>query len=216
MTKGSLKAAAEDALGLERLVFFSDAVMAIAITLLAVDIHVPDFPSGVSAPLVGEQFSQLSPQITSFVISFTVIGVYWAAHNRYFAWIQHHDGRLIALNLAFLFFVAAIPFVASLLGHYPGLAIGVVPYAIDVAALGLAMAAIWWYASGDAHLVDPELDSTTILLFRIRPLATAVVFFLSVPIAIWRPLAGTWFWMLAPVVVAVMPRLLGRSRAQQA
>ncbi len=200
--------AGRDALGLERLVFFSDAVMAIAITLLAVDVRVPDLPSDLAGKALGAQLANLSPQITSFVISFTVIGIYWAAHHRYFALIKRHDGRLIALNLAFLFFVAAMPFVSSLLGHYPDLAIGVVPYAVDVAALGLSMAAIWWYASAGFRLVDPNLDSTTIWLFRVRPIATTSVFLLSIPIALWRPLVGTWVWLLAPLVVALIPRAI--------
>jgi uncharacterized membrane protein len=199
---------AKDVLGLERLVFFSDAVMAIAITLLAVDVRVPDLPSDLAGQALGAQLTNLSPQITSFVISFTVIGIYWAAHHRYFALIERHDGRLIGLNLAFLFFVAAMPFVSSLLGHYPEMAIGVVPYAADVAALGLAMAAIWWYATAGSRLVDPDLDRTTIRLFRLRPLATTAVFLLSIPIALWRPQVATWFWLLAPLVVAFMGRIM--------
>ena len=201
-----------DHFGLERLVFFSDAVMAIAITLLAIDIRVPDLPSDLAGQALGAQLSNLSPQITSFVISFTVIGIYWAAHHRYFALIEGHDGRLIGLNLAFLFFVAAMPFVSSLLGHYPERAIGVVPYAADVAALGMAMAAIWWYASSGSHLVNPDLDRATINLFRLRPLATTAVFLLSIPIAFWRPRVATWFWLLAPLAVAFIGRIMTPRR----
>jgi uncharacterized membrane protein len=199
--------------GIERVVFFSDAVMAIAITLLAIDIRVPEAASMTGESLLSH-LSNLSPQITSFVISFTVIGIYWAAHNRYFALIRRSDGRLIGLNMLFLFFVASMPFVSSLLGHYPDLPAGIVPYAFDVAALGLSMAAIWTYATAGHRLVDADLDPTTIHLLRIRPMATSAVFLISIPVAAWHPRLGTWFWLLAPIVVALMPRFLRPAAAQ--
>jgi uncharacterized membrane protein len=195
-------------LGLERLLFFSDAVMAIAITLLAIDIKVPEIPVASAAVELPLRLNELSPQIMSFVISFTVIGIYWSGHHRLFAFIQHCDNSLIALNLLFLFFIAVMPFTSGLLGHYPYLPIGVVPYAIDVAAIGLATSAIWWYASHNHRLIDKTLDIRRIRILRLRPLVTSAVFILSIPVAYLNPFIGTLTWLIAPLGVLVSVRLV--------
>jgi uncharacterized membrane protein len=202
----------ESELGLERLVFFSDAVMAIAITLLAIDIKVPEIPAAAAAEELPTRLNQLAPQIVSFVISFTVIGIYWSGHHRNFSLIKNYDGRLIMLNLIFLFFIATMPFTSGLLGRYAYLPIGVVPYAADVAAIGLSMSAIWWYASGSHRLIDKAMDVRLIWMLRWRPLATSAVFILSIPIAFFNPFWGTWIWLLAPVASWIAPSLTTRAR----
>lgn len=194
-------------LGLERIVFFSDAVMAIAITLLAVDIRVPDLPPPEAAAELAFRLGELNPQIISFVISFVVIGIYWMAHHRYFAMIRDYDNRLIMINLLFLMFIAAMPFIASLLGRYAFLPLGVVPYAIDVSAIGLSLSALWAYASHAHRLVDSDLDARQIRLLTLRPLGPTVIFIISIPIAILNPMLGTLCWLLAPIAALVISRM---------
>jgi uncharacterized membrane protein len=194
-------------LGLERIVFFSDAVMAIAITLLAVDIRVPEISPAAAAGQLPLQLGELNPQIMSFVISFVVIGIYWMAHHRYFALIRRYDNGLLMINLLFLLFIAVMPFIASLLGHYPFLPLGVIPYAVDVSAIGLSIAALWAYATHSHRLVDDNMDGRQIRLLTIRPLGPTVVFIVSIPIALINPTLATFSWLLAPLVVGALNRL---------
>lgn len=69
---------------MERLVFFSDAVMAIAITLLTVDLKLPELGEAATSPPLPPSSATLTPRFLSFLISFIVIGVYWNSHHRYF------------------------------------------------------------------------------------------------------------------------------------
>jgi uncharacterized membrane protein len=87
-------------LSFERIVFFSDAVMAIAITLLVIDLKIPNIPTALAAAELQASLRELTPRIVSFVISFSVVGVYWSSHHRYFTYIKRYDGRLIFLNLS--------------------------------------------------------------------------------------------------------------------
>jgi uncharacterized membrane protein len=198
-------------LGLERIVFFSDAVMAIAITLLAIDIRVPEIPQAAAASELPVRLGELNPQIMSFVISFFVIGIYWMAHHRYFALIRRYDNGLLAMNLLFLLFIAVMPFVASLLGHYPFLALGVIPYAVEVSAIGLSIAALWVYATHSHRLVDDRMDARQIRLLTIRPLGPTIVFIISIPAALINPTLATFTWLLSPVAVVVINRLAIRA-----
>src|SRR5690606_5136917 len=111
--------------GTERLEFFSDAVFAIAMTLLVIDIAVPD----VSPEKLDGALLDLLPKIFAYALSFAVIAVNWRAHFRRFRMITGYDRRLLSLNLLLLFFIAFLPFPTSLLSEYGGVTSAVVLYA---------------------------------------------------------------------------------------
>jgi uncharacterized membrane protein len=190
---------ANEELGLERIVFFSDAVMAIAITLLAIDLKVPEVAASAAAAELPRALSELGPRFLSFVISFFVIGIYWMSHHRYFRFIQRYDGGLIVLNLLFLLFIVLMPFVAGLFGQYYYLPLGMSVYAAAVAATGLAMGALWWYASHRHRLVDEHLDEQFI---RARSIALAVplLFLVSIPFAFFSRTLAVAIWCTLPLV----------------
>jgi uncharacterized membrane protein len=202
---------ADEKLGLERILFFSDAVMAIAITLLAIDIKIPEANPGAAASELPARLAAIAPNLLAFFISFIVIGIYWISHHRYFGFIKRYDKRLMLLNLTFLFFIACMPFVASLLGRYASVPLAVIVYTLAVAALGLSLALIWWYASAHHRLIAPALDADTIRSIRIRLFAAPLVFLIAVPFAFISSAAVIAVWWLSPVVVLVADRLLRRK-----
>jgi uncharacterized membrane protein len=116
----------------------SDGVFAIVITLLILDIRVPDVDySQLSASLVA-----ILPRIFAYVISFGVIGVYWLAHHQSIQLVGKLDGFLIWLNLLYLLAVSFMPFPTALLGRYPMQPIPIIIYGINLIvanALGIAL-----------------------------------------------------------------------------
>jgi uncharacterized membrane protein len=116
----------------------SDGVFAIVITLLILDIRVPDVDyTQLSASLVA-----ILPRIFAYVISFGVIGVYWLAHHQSLQLIAKLDGFMIWLNLIYLLAVSFMPFPTALLGRYPLLPIPIVIYGINLIvanALGITL-----------------------------------------------------------------------------
>ena len=140
---------------MERLSFFSDAVFAIAITLLVLEIRVPD---GLSPAELTAALGEMWPKFVSYLISFSLIGGYWRAHHRIFHYIKAYDRWLISLNLLFLMCVAFLPFPSSLLGEYGGQLVPVEIYAGSVAATGLSLGGMWWYATRGRRLTDGDLD----------------------------------------------------------
>jgi uncharacterized membrane protein len=103
---------------LERLIFFSDAVFAIAITLLVIEIHVPEIhsPAGDREFLVA--LWNLTPNFAGFLISFFVIGAFWAGHHRAFDCARHWSPKLIGPNLMLLCAIAAMPFFTAFASEY--------------------------------------------------------------------------------------------------
>jgi uncharacterized membrane protein len=102
---------------LERLIFFSDAVFAIAITLLVIEIHVPTVHAGAPAGDYWEALAHLIPNFIGFIVSFFVIGAFWAGHHRAFDCARHWDPRLSFLNLQLLFTIAAMPFFTAFMSR---------------------------------------------------------------------------------------------------
>src|SRR5205823_9086867 len=126
----------------DRVLFFSDAVFAIAITLLVVDIRVPAVVANAA-----HELSKSENKILSFVISFLVIGLFWMGHHRLFRYITALDRTLIFLNLLFLGTIAFLPYPTALLFASSTKQVpATVFYAACVAGAGLVELAIWLYA----------------------------------------------------------------------
>ncbi|MGH3042513.1 MAG: TMEM175 family protein [Gaiellaceae bacterium] len=118
-----------------RVIGFSDAIFAIAMTLLVLQIGVSGVPAGGgSAREMVDALLDAMPEITSFAVSFYVIGRYWLAHHWFFSRIERLDRRLLPQNLAYLGFIAFLPFPTALIGEYEGNPIAFVVFALSIGA----------------------------------------------------------------------------------
>lgn len=185
----------QNRLGLERLIFFSDAVFAIAITLLVLDIHLP--PAGATADnnQLLLMLQGLWPKYLAYLISFWVIGFYWISHHRKFLLIKRFDNRLLRLNMLLLMVIAFIPFPTTVLSEN-GNRTATIFYALIMALGGLLVALLWWYANRNHRLVDPQLSKQLFWQEAISPLATAAIFLISIGIAFLNEGLVRLFWIL--------------------
>jgi len=134
---------------LHRLVLFSDAVFAIAITLLAIEIHPPEHWRGVA-----DLFDQMRAKLLAYAVSFAVIGVCWFSHRRVFARLVRADGGLDFTNFLVLGLIALLPLGTELLWEqHGGQALPI--YVGQVALIGVAMGVVWGYAAFIGKLTEP-------------------------------------------------------------
>jgi uncharacterized membrane protein len=98
---------------LERLAFFSDAVFAIAITLLVIDLKTPVLAPGSPDSAHAAALAGLIPHFAGFLVSFAVIGTFWAAHHRTFGLSARYSPRLLLPNFALLAAIAFMPFATA-------------------------------------------------------------------------------------------------------
>jgi uncharacterized membrane protein len=194
---------ADNKQALDRIVFFSDAVFAIAITLLALELRVPEMPIEDVAARMPQQLAAMTPKFISFILSFLIIGSYWVSHHRDFQYIKRYDQRLIWINLLLLMLVAFLPFPTAMLGNYPAQQYTVNLYAGCLALMGLVRAWLWWYASRNHRLIDPELDPHTIARLNRRGLIVPMIFLFSIILAIFNPLVAMWSWGIVGVTFAL-------------
>jgi hypothetical protein len=104
-----------------------------------------------------------------------------------------------------------MPFVASLFGQYGFLPVGVVAYGMAVAATGFSIGAIWWYASFQHRLLDPDLDTDFIRVRNRVAFVIPVIFLLSLPFAWLSTLITMAIWWIAPLASILVMRKLERG-----
>jgi uncharacterized membrane protein len=193
-------ASGEEALGLERIVFFSDAVIAIAITLLALEIRLPDLHD--EAELVPALLG-IWPSYLGFGLSFFVIGTYWVAHHKMFEYIDRYTPRLIWLNLFFLFCVAFTPFPTAVIGEHGTQMAAQIFYACSIVVTGAAKLLLWGYAAQHRRLLKASTTAAQIRAVTRRGLVTPAVFLISIPFAWIHPAAPIVIWCSAGIVYAL-------------
>ncbi len=198
----------------DRLAFFSDAVMAIAITLLIIDVRVPDLPAPATDAQLQAALSALVPQFLAFLLSFAVIAVWWNSHHRLFGALASGDGPLIVLDFVFLAAIVFLPLPTAILGRYAALTSAIVLYAATNVVIGVASVLMWWHAMTAGLLVDGF--DRRLFRQRVTYMTTApIVFAASIPLALVEPglapLAWNAIWLVL-LGLRVGRRLADRAR----
>jgi uncharacterized membrane protein len=190
----------------DRIVNLSDGVFAIALTLLILDIRVPDIPETmVSSQLPGALLS-LWPKYLGYILSFVGISTFWIIHHSIFRTIRSYNRIILYLNLLFLMVVAFVPFPTSLLGEYGNHQLPVAIYAATLAVGRLLLTAIHWYTARNARLLDESQDPTTVRFLLIRGLTIPAIYLLSIVISFFSVQAAIWSWVILIVVDSVILR----------
>jgi uncharacterized membrane protein len=167
-----------------RLEAFSDGVFAIAITLLIIEVHVPDAAPGRLAHDLAEQW----PSYAAYVVSFLQIGIVWVNHHTLLAHVARTDRTLLFLNLLMLMCVAFIPFPTALLaegirrgGSDQHVAAAV--YGANMLACAICFSALWHYVSQGHRLLRDSITPAQAASTRRQYWAGTVVYALTIGLA---------------------------------
>lgn len=193
----------QQAYGLGRILALSDGVFAFSLTLLVVSLSVP---SATSNAALASQLIDQAPTYFSYIISFVAVASIWYGHHESFKYIRRYDGRLIALNFGSLLLIAFLPFPTAVLGRNQQEPLAAILYALTLALSNLFFAATWWHASHGRRLVRSDLSPEIVRLRFYRTLGGTFVFLVSIPIALWRPIAAEIVWSVFLVAIFVLLR----------
>jgi len=134
---------------------FSDGVFAIVITLLILDIHVPE---GAYSELP-RALREMVPNLMSYFLSFAVIGLYWVGHHYYFRFLKKINSVFIWFNLFLLLLISILPIPTALLGRFPFEPIPVLIYGLNLLALNLFSLFMLYYIQRHPELATPEFSA---------------------------------------------------------
>jgi uncharacterized membrane protein len=182
-----------------RIEAFSDGVFAVAITLLVLNLQVPQLAASVvSQELVAKLF-ELWPKFLVYALSFVIVGIYWVAHHNSFHYIKRSDRTLLWLNLLLLLCIVFIPFPMALVGQYPEQQISVASYGGTLVITGLVLQPLWWYATSGYRLVDREIDPHLVQQATHRNLAAPLIYLLAIGASFLSVQISLIFFILVPL-----------------
>jgi uncharacterized membrane protein len=185
-----------------RVLAFSDGVFAIAITILVLNLEVPE---GLSLPELTAALRDLRPELFSAALSFVVIGRFWVSHHDVLDHVVVADRRLLALNTVVLGPLVLVPFVTQLLADYGEVALVVACYSATVAGLALALLALWLCAVRPPR-TDGTVDRDEVLSRALGIGTSAAAFLIAIPVAVLSPRGAMLCWLLGLVPTQLLVR----------
>lgn len=181
-----------------RVVNLSDAVFAIAMTLLVLTVDVPDVPSSeLAAALIADL-----PQLGAYLLAFVLVASQWYAHRKLFQRLGNTEVGLTLINLAFLGLVALVPFPTSVLGSYPLATAAVIAFLATFGLLGVTYLALLVRAQAEHAWLQPLPDGAyrrILLAFG----ANTSLLIAGIAVAVWQPAVA-----LALALVSSAPTVL--------
>jgi uncharacterized membrane protein len=178
---------------LERLAFFTDAVFAIAITLLILEIKVPEIHAEHSSDkLLWESLLSMIPKFIGFLVSFYVIGIYWLAHQSMTRYMIRTSRKLLWNNLLFLLPIVLMPFTTDFLGESENatLRLPIIVYSVNISLAGFLNFRLWTIIGSPKNNISTTINMIVLKYNKIRSLMVPAIFicamilsFITVPAA---------------------------------
>ena len=194
-----------------RIEALSDGLFAIVMTLLVLELKVPELPRSAPDGEILLRLRELGPSFFTFVLTFVLSALFWFLHQLAFQFTRHLTRGLTLLNLVFLMFVALLPFSAGMLGRFMHSQVAACIYYGNQFIIGTALCIQWEYARRHkliAEGLDPQLERRLSFRFMRVPFGSAG----AVAMALIQPdLAFTGF-LGAMAIVALLSRKFSRTK----
>ncbi|MDX6348912.1 MAG: potassium channel family protein [Streptomyces sp.] len=176
-----------------RMQAFADAVIAIAITLLALEMTVPE---GLPSSELGRALREELPTIGGYLLSFAVIALLWISNHRLFSKVEQMDRWLLRLDLVLLAAIAALPFPTRLISEYGSSALATSVYAGTIALCTALLAAMSVHLLRRPELLRPDVPRDQVVQSIWQAGVVALVFATSIPVTLISPDAAKYWWIL--------------------
>ena len=180
-----------------RVLALSDGVIAIVITLLVLEIHVPELTGGQD---LAEALREIRPSLTGFVISFIVTAIAWAGHRDLFALIRRTDRTLVWLNILYLFPLCLLPFGAALISRYDREPVALRLFGLLLVLIAITRLIIWLYATNRRHLLYEPISRRTKTAVVLIVGVQIVLYVLAVLISESAPVASLVIYAGVPIL----------------
>lgn len=198
-------------LQLERILFFSDAVIAIAMTLLIIEIKAPHIHGNSGAELI-KSINELIPKFVSFFISFFVIAIYWRAHHHLFGYVQKYTDKLIWINILFLLSIVIMPFSSAFYSENFHLNLPYAVYCFNIVVTGMLNCWLIRYISSEkANISTKSGDVEWRKYHTLRSLIAPIIFLLSLLLSFYSVSLSRLCFILIFPLISIISRKFKRK-----
>jgi uncharacterized membrane protein len=193
-----------------RLEALADGVFAIAVTLIVLEIKVPELARTASIHDIAHALKPQVPAIFAYCVTFMICGTFWFLHQMSFHWISHVNRGLVFINIGFLMFVSLMPFSTSMFAHYLGNPLGEMFYFGNAAVLAVFLNLHWNHAR--KYLLKDDADQLERKLFQQRIRWLLAAFIVTFALTPWIP----QYVGFAPAIVLLTQRRMEKKALAQA
>ena len=174
-----------------RIEALSDGLFAIVMTLLVLELTIPEIPKLLAAEQLHLKLLELWPKFATYALSFITLGLMWSFHRIIFQHIRRVDGRIVWLNILYLMFVAVVPFSTAILGEYSIFATAaVVLWGANGFLIMLMMNILLWYVLKNKHLLNEDISPLEIMQLKINAAASVTLLLVAVGLSFISPYIG--------------------------
>jgi uncharacterized membrane protein len=192
-----------------RVLALSDGVFAIIVTLLVLEVHVPELTQGQS---LNQALREVRPSLIAFMISFILAGIQWVGHRDLFALICRTDRGLVWLNILYLLPLCLLPFGASLLGRHEQEPVALRIYGLILVAIAVMRVVIWLYATNRPHLLWQRLDDRQRRAGLTLTVFPGLFYLLAILVAVVAPGVSLAIYAGVPLLYFLSITVLRRGR----
>jgi uncharacterized membrane protein len=180
-----------------RIAALVDGIFAVAMTLLVLDLKLPEGLKMSSDAEVWRQLLELTGRFSTYTLSFIVLGTFWIGHHSLFHFVRKVNRGLLWLNLLFLLFITLLPFSTNLLSGHTNLQIPIVVYGINLLLISSVSLLQLGYLAHHAELSHDQLTPSWIANIRRRTSIPVVIVVASIAISFYKPnFALSTYWLL--------------------
>ena len=191
-----------------RLEALSDGVFSILMTLLALELRVPDIASKLNSMDLFNALINQNSKFLAFLLSFIVITMMWVSHHTFLAkFTKHVNRRAVILNALLLASVSLVPFSANLIGTYTYNQTAIIFYGLNIILVGVMSNLLWYYITGNDELKIKDCDPKELLQARIRSSLNPLFALLGIITSFVFPPVSYVLYAF-PVIFNLIPRSL--------
>lgn len=190
---------------IQRIEALSDAIFAIAITILAFDVRLPVMEAITTESELFVAFSQLTPKFLTYFLSFLTLGIFWTAHSIQFTYIMKSDRHLNWLNLFFLMFVTLVPFTTAFLSEHITFKFAIALYWFHLFCLGTTLLLHWNYAYSHGYAGNDPKNLAVNKAIKNRIILAEVLYTLSSLLCFISPILSISVIILIHLNFALAP-----------
>lgn len=191
---------------LERLAALSDGLFAFGMTLLVLDLKVPEAVTVHSEAQLAGGLADSAEHLVVFAMSFLTLGIFWTGQQTQLSQFARGNRNLGWIHLAFLFAVALVPFTTKLLAEFISYRLALVIYWMNILALGAALYASWRYAMR-AGLVKAEITAEISCAIERRIIIAQALYAIGALACVWHPYVSIAIIIALQLYYAIAPRL---------
>ena len=182
----------------DRLCAVADGVYAIALTLLVLDLKVPEVP-GITTPQLRTDLLQQIPNFIAYVIGFLIVAFFWMNHHRIFQSVTRSDEVALLLNLVHLLFISLTPYAASLIGHYEGDRIATIVFSANLGLASWSLIVLGHYVLAKEEWRTDDTSGSWVKVPVLIAYAGPLLALVSIGASFVSTNAALFLWLILPL-----------------